>query len=102
MESVEITKDLAGNITGIRLEVQDNPEMAQELYKLVRSLENAKDVKRSIRNRAISQHVMPTKPLNPSSFKDLIEKAKASGEVSKEELLRENPSWQKIRKLSSQ
>jgi len=101
MESVEITKDLAGNITGIRLDVQDNPEMAQELYKLVKSLENAKDIKRSIRNKAISQQIEPTKPLTHASLNQLIERAKASGEVSQEEFFRQHPEWQRKEKLSS-
>ncbi|MCI4671048.1 MAG: hypothetical protein MRZ79_23120 [Bacteroidia bacterium] len=101
MESVEVTKDLEGNITGIKLLVEDNPQLAQEVYKLLRTLKNANDIRRSIRNKAISQEVKPTEPLTFSTFSNLIDEAKASGQISKEEFLIQNPIWRKER-LSSQ
>lgn len=101
MESVEVTKDLEGNITGLKLLIENNPQLAQEVYMLVRTLKNARDIKRSIRNKAISQEVRPTEPLTFSTFAQLIEEAKSSGEISQEEFLSKHPSWRK-EKLSSQ
>jgi len=101
MESVEITKDLDGNITGIRLSVENNPEMAQEIYELMRTLKNAKKTRRSMRNKAISQHIKPTESLTPSTFVQLIDEAKNSGELSQEEFFMQHPSWRR-EKLSSQ
>lgn len=101
MESVEVTKDLEGNITGLKLLIENNPQLAQEVYLLIRTLKNARDIKRSIRNKAISQEVKPTEPLTLSTFAQLIDEAKASGELSQEEFLTAYPSWRK-EKLSSQ
>lgn len=93
MEGVELIKDVDGNITGIRVDVQDNPDLAVDIYHLIRAVERAKNTQRAQTYRAVSSQVKPTSPLSPSAFQRLIKQAKDSGEVSADEFFQQHPAW---------
>lgn len=93
MEGVELIRDVEGNITGIRVDVQDDPDLAVDIYHLIRAEERAKVTKRAQTYRSVSNQVTPTTPLSMTAFHRLIKQAKESGEVTAETFFQKHPKW---------
>jgi hypothetical protein len=96
MEGIELIKDHKGNITQIRVDVENKPELAEDVYHLISAIQRAKETSVFQQSRKPNGH----KPLTQKAFNQLIRKAKASGEVSEAAFFQQHPQWQKSEKLS--
>lgn len=99
MEGIELIKDRKGNITEIRVDVRENPDLASDIYHLIGTLKRVKETDRSTApNKKVSY---PAKsPMTLSAFNQLIRKSKASGEISESSFFQKHPQWRKKEKLS--
>ena len=91
MEGIELIKDQDGKLTQILVDVEHNPELAEDVYHLIAALQRAKDTE------TFQQERKPNgkKPLSISAFNRLIRQAKASGEISESAFFQQYPQWQK-------
>ena len=104
MEGVELIKDRNGRITEIRVDVKDNPALAEDVYHLIGALKRAKETEKAITDKQSS--ATKTKksrtPMSLHAFNQLIREAKASGEVTEKEFFQLHPKWRKKENLSLQ
>ncbi|MEZ4777270.1 MAG: hypothetical protein R3D00_29105 [Bacteroidia bacterium] len=99
IEGIELIKDRKGNITEIRVDVRENPDLASDIYHLIGTLKRVKEADKT----TPSGHKVsyPAKaPMTLRAFNQLIRKSKASGDVSESSFFQKNPQWRKKEKLS--
>lgn len=102
MKDVQLIQNAAGHLTGIKLEIQDDPEMAKEIYHLLRALSKSKEEENTDSQMIESSLAMRNteKAMSLTAFNKLIRTAKASGEITQEEFFQLHPTWQRDEKLS--
>ncbi|MDX2247443.1 MAG: hypothetical protein SF052_11735 [Bacteroidia bacterium] len=99
MQGIELIKDRKGNITEIRVDVRENPDLAKDIYHLIGTLKRVKEIEKSPSSR--QKIAYPAKsPMSVTAFNQRIRDAKASGEVSEESFFQKNPQWRKRERLS--
>lgn len=94
MDRIELIKDRKGNITQILVDVQNNPELAEDVYHLVSAVQRAKETQTFQQTRKPNGR----KPLTLTAFNQMIREAKASGEVSEAAFFQQHPQWRKSAK----
>lgn len=101
MEGVEIIKDLKGNITEIRVDVKNDPDLAADIYHLIGAIKRAKETEKSLTfKQSSSAYGKRKSPMTLAAFNQMIRDAKASGEISQEAFFQLHPQWQKKEKSS--
>ncbi|MEM7655045.1 MAG: hypothetical protein AAF399_02860 [Bacteroidota bacterium] len=95
MQEIELITNRKGEITGLKLEVNNDPELAQEVIHLIGVLERVKET-----TNPPTQESSPRSAMSVTAFNKLIRKAKASGELTEAEFFQLHPAWQKNAKLS--
>ena len=90
-----MVKDGAGNLSEIRVDAMENPELAREVYHLIQVLSRARESERVKTYRESSLVLGRTeKPISEAKITKLIREAKASGEISQEQFFQRFPEWQ--------
>ena len=95
MQEIELITNQEGEITGLKLEVSNDPELAKEVIHLIGVLQRARETSTPPAQKSPQRSAMSV-----TAFNKLIRKAKASGELSEAEFFQLNPAWQKNAKLS--
>ncbi|MEM7367827.1 MAG: hypothetical protein AAF587_04455 [Bacteroidota bacterium] len=98
MKGIELIQDATGQITGIKLDVQDDPKLAQGLYHLFRTLQKAKETEEIVKEETLIGGA--SKPMSLTALNKLVRDSKKSGEITQEEFFQLHPTWQKNEKLS--
>lgn len=102
MKGIELIQDATGQITGIKLDIQNNPQMAQGVYHLIRTLQKAQETEDSHQQVEKKETTIGgvTKPMSLTALNKLVRESKKSGEITQEEFFQLHPTWQKNEKLS--
>ena len=95
MEGIQLIKDPSGNLSEIRIDVKDNPNLAKEVYHLIHALQRAKDTE-----QAKAERKPAVSPMSLNAFNQLIRESKASGELTEKEFFEQHPKWRKNVTLS--
>ncbi|GAB4429100.1 MAG: hypothetical protein OHK0039_47710 [Bacteroidia bacterium] len=101
MDNVQLIKDPAGNIMEIRVDVQDQPELASEIYNLVRAVQRAHHTERARKFKRVRRvGASATGRMSAATFNKLLRESQASGEISEEAFFQLHPAWRRSEKSS--
>lgn len=101
MNGVQVITDTqTGALTEIRVNAIENPDIAQEIYSLLRAMARVQETEQSRNFKEASRVDGKMKAMSLSDLKKRIKASKESGEVSKQEFFNRFPAWQKTEKLS--
>lgn len=101
MNGVQVITDTkTGELTEIRVNAIENPDIAQEIFHLLRAMARVQETQQSRNFKEVSRPEGKMKPMSISDLKKRIKASKESGEVSEAQFFKRYPTWQKSEKLS--